>query len=99
MKKSKLDGDEQALLEAFEAGQFESHLTPERKAFIARSAAETFKKDKSINIKISSRDLSAIKRRALEEGIPYQTLVSSIIQKYISGSLCDVLAIKSINNA
>ena len=99
MKKLKLDADEQALLEAFEAGQFESTLTPERKVFIAKSAAATFKKDKRINIKISSRDLSAIQRRAFEEGIPYQALVSSIIHKYISGSLSDILSNKSINNA
>ena len=99
MKKFKLDEDEQALLEAFEAGHFESILTPERKVSIAKSAAATFKKDKRINIKISSRDLSAIQRRALEEGIPYQALVSSIIHKYISGSLRDALSNKSTNNA
>jgi predicted DNA binding CopG/RHH family protein len=99
MKKFKLDEDERALLEAFEAGQFESTLTLERKVFIAKSAAATFKKDKRINIKISSRDLSAIQRRALEEGIPYQALVSSIINKYISGSLNDALSNKTTNNA
>ena len=99
MKKFKLDADEQALLEAFEADQFESILTPERKVFIAKSAAATFKKDKRFNIKISSRDLSAIQRRALENGIPYQALVSSVIHKYISGSLRDALSNKSTNNA
>ncbi len=99
MKKFKLDEDERSLLEAFEAGQFESSLTPERKVLIAKSAEATFKKDKKINIRISSRDLSAIQRRALEEGIPYQSLVSSIIHKYISGSLSDVLSSKSTNNA
>lgn len=99
MKKIKLDDDERTLLEAFEGGQFESNLTPERQVFIAKSAEATLKKDKKINIRISSRDLSAIQRRALEEGIPYQALVSSIIHKYISGSLCDVLSSKSTNNA
>ncbi len=98
MKKFKLDEDEHALLEVFEAGQFESNLTPERKLFIVRSAEATFKKDKKINIRISSRDLSAIQRRAFEEGIPYQTLVSSIIHKYISGTLSDILFNKSTNN-
>jgi predicted DNA binding CopG/RHH family protein len=91
MKKLKLDEDEQVLLEAFEAGQFESNLTPERKAFITKSAKATFKRDKRINIRISSRDLSAIQRRALEEGIAYQDLVSSVIHKYISGSFHDAL--------
>lgn len=98
MKKFKLDEDEQALLEAFEAGKFESTLTPERKVLIAKSAAATFKKDKRINIRITSRDLSALQRRALKEGIPYQALVSSIIHKYISGSLRDALSNKSTNN-
>ena len=98
MKKFKLDEDEQALLEAFEAGQLESNLTPERKVFFAKSAAATFKKDKRINIRITSRDLSALQRRALKEGIPYQALVSSIIHKYISGSLRDALSNKSTNN-
>ncbi|MCX7095778.1 MAG: hypothetical protein NTY50_20360 [Methylobacter sp.] len=99
MKKFKLDEDEQALLDAFEAGQFESGLTPERRLFIAKSAEATFKKDKKINVRISSRDLSAIQRRALEQGIPYQTLVSSIIHKYISGSLCDALSNKSTHKS
>jgi predicted DNA binding CopG/RHH family protein len=99
MKKLKLDEDEQVLLEAFEAGQFESNLTPERKVFIAKSATATFKRDKRINIRISSRDLSAMQRRALEEGIPYQDLVSSVIHKYISGSFHDALQNKSTNSA
>ncbi|MFI3155904.1 MAG: hypothetical protein QX199_07080 [Methylococcaceae bacterium] len=51
MKKFKLDEDEQALLDAFEAGQFESGLTPERRLFIAKSAEATFKKDKKINVR------------------------------------------------
>ncbi len=91
MKKFRLD--EQVLLDAFEAG-----LTPERRLFIAKPAEATFKKDKKINVKISSRDLSAIQRRALKEGMPYQTLVSSIIHKYVSGSLCDALSNKPTNN-
>lgn len=98
MKKFRLDEDEQVLLDAFEAGQLESGLTPERRLFIAKSAEATFKKDKKINVRISSRDLSAIQRRALKEGMPYQILVSSIIHKYVSGSLCDALSNKSTHN-
>jgi predicted DNA binding CopG/RHH family protein len=55
-------------------------------------AANTFKKDKRINIRISNRNLIAVQSRASEEGIPYQTLISSIIHKYISGSLRDIAA-------
>jgi predicted DNA binding CopG/RHH family protein len=81
---------------AFEAGEFESKLTPERRAYIAQLAEANGKKDKRINIRISSRDLSALQRRALEEGIPYQTLVSSILHKFVSGSLYDVTTNRKI---
>ena len=92
MSKVKLDKEEKKLLAAFEAGEYESVLTPARKKQIVESAATTFKKDKRINIRISSRDLEAIQKRAIVEGIPYQTLVSSILHKYVSGSLHDVTA-------
>ena len=92
MKKVKLDKEEQEILDAYESGKFESVLTDERKKSIEQAAAATFKKDKRINIRLSGRDLSAIQRRALEEGIPYQTLVASILHKYVSGSLHDVTA-------
>jgi predicted DNA binding CopG/RHH family protein len=98
MKKVQLDKEEQELLEAFEAGEFQSDLTPARKEFIEQSAAQTFKKDKRINIRISSRDLTALRRRAAEEGMPYQTLVASILHKYVSGSLYDVTANKTVKS-
>ena len=96
MSKLKLSKEEKELLKDFEAGEFRSVLTPGRKQEIAKAAAETFKKDKRINIRISARDLQAIQQRALKEGIPYQTLVSSILHKYVSGGLYDVTVNKSI---
>ena len=98
MKKYKLDKEEQEILDAFESGEFESNMTARRKKFIKESAAQTFKKDKRINIRISGRDLTAIQRRAVEEGIPYQTLVASILHKYVSGSLYDATANKAISS-
>ncbi|MFW6368066.1 MAG: CopG family antitoxin [Halothece sp.] len=98
MSEIKLDPEEQEILRDFEAGEFKSVLTPQRKKELAKAAEETFKKDQRINIRISSRDLEAIKRRALEEGIPYQTLVSSILHKYVSGSLYDATANKLLNS-
>jgi len=95
MKKIQLDKEEQAVLDAYESGEFMSVMTDERKKLIKQTATETFKKDKRINIRLSGRDLSAIQRRALEEGIPYQTLVASILHKYVSGSLYDVTANKA----
>ena len=96
MGKAKLDKEEEKLLEAYEADEFESVLTPARKKQIREAASSTFKKDKRINIRISSRDLDAIQKRALVEGIPYQTLVSSILHKYVSGSLRDITANKAL---
>ncbi len=48
-------------------------------------AKATFKKDKRVNIRISERDLIKIQQRALQEGLPYQTLISSVLHKFISG--------------
>lgn len=90
MSKRKLARDEKALLDAVESGEFESVLNEKRRRELERAAADTFRKDKRINIRISNRDLMAVQARALEEGIPYQTLVSSIIHKYVSGSLREV---------
>ena len=96
MSNAKLSKEEKALLEAVEAGKFESVLTAARKKELEAIAGNTFKKDKRINIRISNRDLTAIQSRASEEGIPYQTFVSSIIHKYISGSLQDLTANKQM---
>lgn len=98
MNKVKLDKEEKKLLKAYEADEFESVLTPARKKKIQVAASDTFKKDKRINIRISSRDLDAIQKRALVEGIPYQTLVSSVLYKYVSGSLRDITANKALQS-
>ncbi|MCG6868614.1 MAG: hypothetical protein LJE91_07775 [Gammaproteobacteria bacterium] len=94
MSKVKLSKEEQELLDSVESGEYESTLTDSRRKELEAAAANTFKKDKRINIRISNRDLVAVQSRASEEGIPYQTLVSSIIHKYISGSLRDITANK-----
>jgi len=96
MTKPKLSKEEKELLSDFEADEFKSALTPARRKLLQQSAASTFKKDKRINIRISSRDLEALKRRAIQEGIPYQTLVSSVLHKFASGSLKDVAANKQV---
>mgnify|MGYP006433538655 CR=1 FL=1 len=53
MSEIKLDPEEQEILRDFEAGEFKSVLTPQRKKEIAKAAEETFKKDQRINIRIS----------------------------------------------
>ncbi|MGC3871895.1 hypothetical protein ACPF7Z_01330 [Halomonas sp. GXIMD04776] len=95
MANTKLNPEEQELLEAYESGEFESDLDPDRREYVTKAAEETVKKDKRINIRISSRDLEALERLALEEGLPYQSLVSSVLHKYVSGGLTDISANKS----
>jgi len=95
MSDPKLSKEEKQILKDFEAGEFKSVLTPRRKKMLQVAAEETFKKDKRINIRISSRDLESLQRRALEEGVPYQTLVSSVLHKYVSGGLHDVMPDKA----
>ena len=95
MSKPKLNKEERDILNDFEDDSLESSITKKRKQSFEQAAEATFKKDKRINIRLSNRDLAALQRRALEEGIPYQTLVSSILHKYVSGSLQDIMANKS----
>jgi predicted DNA binding CopG/RHH family protein len=85
-----LDKEEQALSKSIEKGEWKSvaDLEEERKKS-KEYAKATFAKNQRMNIRIAQRDLDALKIKALEEGIPYQTLVSSIIRKYLSGTLVD----------
>jgi predicted DNA binding CopG/RHH family protein len=84
----KLDAAEKDILSSVEKGEWRSvrGLEKERKRY-AGYAAATFRKDRRVNIRISGRDLEAIQKRALEEGLPYQTLISSLIHKFVSGRL------------
>ena len=87
---SKLDTEEQEILEAFEAGEIKRVQNAEQQIALHQLAAEaTFKKDARINIRLSSRDLRALQVRAMQEGIPYQTLVSSVLHKYVGGQLVE----------
>lgn len=87
-KRVRLDPEEREILEAIESGKWIS--TRPTKAELRRYqqiARNTLRKDQRMNIRISKRDLLGIKAKAAEEGIPYQTLVSSVIHKYVAGSL------------
>ncbi len=90
MKKTRSQAQERDLVDAVERGEFDSTLTQERLKTLQSIAANTVRKDKRINIRISNRDLRAVQARALEQGIPYQTLASSVIHKYVTGTLRDV---------
>jgi predicted DNA binding CopG/RHH family protein len=81
---------EEDILTSFEKGEWQS--VPNLKDEIARyaaSAAATLAKDKRINIRLSSRDLEDVQTRAAEEGMPYQTLIASVLHKYVSGRLIE----------
>jgi predicted DNA binding CopG/RHH family protein len=84
--KTILEADEKALLKSFEKGEWLTVADPEgNKARYRRYASATLKKDKRVNIRISEKDLYAIQMKALEEGIPYQTLMSSVLHKFVAG--------------
>ena len=84
----KLDEEELQLLGDFERGEFESveHFRAEKRSLEA-AARRTLQKDKRINIRISSRDLEKLQKRAVIEGVPYQTLIASTLHKFVTGKL------------
>lgn len=83
-----LDQEEQELLESLESGEWESinNVKEEIKSH-QLIAKNTLKKDKRINIRLSSNDLEALKTNAVELGLPYQTLITSILHQYATGRL------------
>ena len=84
-----LDPYEADLLRAYEAGELESVASKEELARLRAAARATATKDRRVNIRLSSGDLMDIQVRALEEGIPYQTLIASVLHKYVSGRLTE----------
>lgn len=86
----KIDDLEKDVLEDYEEGEFVS-ATPSReeKEKFKTAAHATFVKDRRVNIRLSSPDLKDIQARALEEGVPYQTLIASVLHKFISGRLVE----------
>lgn len=86
----KLDAEEQEILDAYEAGLLKRASHADQLMVEHRQAATaTFQKDSRINIRISSRDLRMLQKRALSEGLPYQTLISSLLHKYVEGRLVE----------
>jgi predicted DNA binding CopG/RHH family protein len=90
MKKIILDDEEKDILESYERGEWVPVKSPKKeKKKLQQYARNTLQKDKRINIRMSSKDLNQVQVIAVQEGIPYQTLVSSIIHKYVSGYLIE----------
>jgi len=86
--KTILDEYEKEILEAYEDGRLKPSKSQVDYQAIAR---HTLKKNRKINIRISENDLTAIQRRAAREGIPYQTLIGSVLHKYASGFLKEAM--------
>jgi predicted DNA binding CopG/RHH family protein len=85
---SEIDREEKELLDSFERGEWVPvpNVEAEKKRY-QDAAKQSMKKDRRVNIRLSSHDLEAIQRLAVEEGLPYQTLMSSIIHRYATGRL------------
>jgi predicted DNA binding CopG/RHH family protein len=90
MKKTILDAEEKDILDSYERGEWKPVNNPKMEIKKLREyARNTLQKDKRINIRISSKDLDQVQVIAAQEGIPYQTLISSVIHKYVSGYLLE----------
>ena len=82
--------EERQITTAFERGELRSVAPSKRELQKYKDAARaTFVKDRRVNIRLSSTDLIGIQARAAEEGVPYQTLIASVLHKYVTGRLVE----------
>ena len=86
---AKIDREEADLLSQLDKGQLKSVATKSELARFKAAARATAIKDRRVNIRLSSGDLADIQIKALEEGIPYQTLIASVLHKYVTGRLTE----------
>ena len=86
---SKVDAYELKILELFEKGKLKSVATKSELGKLKAAARATAIKDRRVNIRLSSIDLDDIQVKAMEEGLPYQTLIASVLHKYVSGRLVE----------
>ena len=83
-----LDTEERELIESLDQAQWKSVDNLEKAKQEAQAIAEaTLRKNRRMNVRIAERDLKRLKVRAAEEGIPYQTLVTMVLHKYVTGQL------------
>lgn len=82
----KTNKNEKEVLDSVERGEWRTIPDVEKESHRYQSyARSTFRKDKRINIRISEKDLIKLQRKAMKEGLPYQTFISSILHKFVSG--------------
>ena len=84
------EAEEKEIMEALESGAIQLEK-PSRKLLsdLKRASENTFKKDRRINVRLSSHDLLGIQRKALQQGLPYQALISGLIHQYVEGDLLE----------
>lgn len=87
MRKTELYEDE--LIAAYDKGSLKSVATKSELSRFKAAARATAIKDRRVNIRLSSGDLQDIQVKALEEGLPYQTLIASVLHKYVTGRLAE----------
>ena len=85
----KTDSYEKELLAAYDSGELKSVASKTELARYRSAARATAIKDQRVNIRMSSGDLNDIRVKALEEGVPYQTLIASVLHKYATGRLAE----------
>ncbi len=88
-KAPKLDAFEKGIVKSFESGVLQPVGTKSSFAMYRAAAEAAGSKDQRINIRLSSLDLRGLQVKALEEGLPYQTLIASVLHRYVSGRLVE----------
>jgi predicted DNA binding CopG/RHH family protein len=90
MKGRKMDKEEKLLAEAYDQGLIKlEDPSPDLMRMLKEAGYKTFKKDKRINIRLSSHDLLGIQQKAAQKGIPYQAFISGLIHQYVEGDLVE----------
>jgi len=85
---ARLDKEEKRLLASVERGEWKSaNSTPKEVRRYLKYARNTLRKNCRINIRLPQNDLEALQAKAIQEGLPYQTLISSVLHKYVSGRI------------
>lgn len=85
----KLNNEEKELVASIERGEWKATTNKKQLQKYQDAARKMLKKDARLNIRISSQDLKSLQKKAMEEGLPYQTFVSSILHKYVTGRIVE----------
>jgi predicted DNA binding CopG/RHH family protein len=86
----KLDKEEREILDAYDKGKLRlSSPTKEERGKIRTMGEKTFRKERRVTIRLYDHDLKGVQKKAMEKGMPYQTLISAMIHQYVEGDLVE----------